>query len=99
MAGNNAPSEFGGGPMRRNRIQPPPHQPTASEKLMLQYTTGDPTGVLDPDLEGAAFEGLLPYKQQEEIRRAAGDLDKGQVWDELVQKGEEPPAPEAPIAP
>lgn len=33
------------------------HVPTPSEELMLTYTTGDPTGLSDPD-DGQAFTGL-----------------------------------------
>lgn len=51
-------TEFGGSP-QRNRVQPPPHEPTASEQLMLGYTTGDESGESPPD-NGEAFDGLLP---------------------------------------
>lgn len=54
-------SEFNGKPMR-NRVQPPPHVPTASEELMLVYTTGDETGDSPPD-KGEAFNGLLPLSE------------------------------------
>jgi hypothetical protein len=77
------PSEFGG-KARTNRVQPPPHQPTASEQLMLLYTTGDESGESVPD-NGEAMTWLLPYEQQVALRRDAGDLDKGQVWDEMTQ--------------
>lgn len=67
-----APSEFGG-KAQRNRVQPPVtpdgragHTPTASEQVMLTYTTGDPTGVSDPD-NGEAFSGLLPIEQAKEL--------------------------------
>lgn len=85
------PSEFGG-KVGRNRVQPPPHEPTASEQLMLTYTTGDPSGINPftkkraPD-NGESWEGLLPLKEQIALRKAAGDLEKGQVWEELKQKG------------
>lgn len=78
------PSEFGG-KVRPNRVQPPPHEPTASEKLMLLYTTGDETGATDP--VPTVFEGLLPEDEQTRLRREAGDLDRGQVWDEMVSGG------------
>lgn len=80
------PSEFGG-KVRKNRVQPLPHIPTASEAVMLGYTTGDASGVSDPD-GGEAFNGLLPEHIQRELRQQAGDLDKGQVWDEMVQAAE-----------
>jgi hypothetical protein len=66
------PSEFGGEPMK-NRVQPRPHVPTASEELMLAYTTGDPTGVSDPDA-GEAFVGLLPFGEQLALRESEGVL-------------------------
>lgn len=75
------PSEFGG-KVRKNRTQPFPHEPTASERLMLTYTTGDPSGVFDPD-QGEAFSGLSPYEVQLQKRLLAGDMDKGQVWEEF----------------
>lgn len=57
-------SEFGGRVTSRNRVQPrmtptgkAGHVPTPSEELMLTYTTGDPTGLSDPD-DGQAFTGL-----------------------------------------
>lgn len=86
----NAPSEFGGKQQQRNRTQPLPHLPDASEELMLTYTTGDPSGINpftgrpEPD-SGEAFDGLIPRKTQEALRKAAGDLDKGQVWEQLVE--------------
>lgn len=76
-------SEFGG-KVQRNRVQPPPHVPTASERLMLTYTTGDESGVLDQDA-GEVFSGVLPKEAQEAIMRDAGLLDKGQVWEEMQQ--------------
>ena len=80
-----AASEFGGR-QKRNGVQPLPHRPTPSEQLRLVYTTGDPTGATGVDLEGVVFTGLNPRSVQEEIRRQAGDLDKGQVWDDMVQE-------------
>lgn len=79
---NMGPSEFGGR-IQANGVQPPPHEPTASEKLMLVYRTGDDTGLLPVDREGAPFEGLLPKKEQEELRKQAGDLNKGEIWQEM----------------
>lgn len=75
------PSEFGG-KIGKNRIQPFPHEPTAEEKLMLTYTTGDETGAMDPD-DGETFSGLIDYDQQLAIRTAEGVMDKGQVWREM----------------
>lgn len=80
------PSEFGG-KVRRNRTQPPPHVPTAREKLMLLYTTGDVDGTKDPD-NGEAFAGLLSAERQTSIRQAEGVLDKGQKWDEVQSEAE-----------
>lgn len=62
MPGAGPPSEFGGR-QQRNRVQPPPHEPTASEMLMLGYTTGDESGALAPD-DGAAFNGLIDERQR-----------------------------------
>lgn len=87
-----APSEFGG-KVGKNRVQPLPHLPTSSEALMLLYTTGaesgvNPyTGLREPD-NGEAFNGLLPEKVQRALREQAGDLKKGEVWDELVRQAE-----------
>lgn len=78
------PSEFGGR-VKPNRVQPLPHQPTTSEALMLGYTTGDPTGALGPD-QGENMTGLLPRRIQEDLRRQAGDLDKGQAWEAIIQE-------------
>ena len=74
-------SEFGG-KVRRNRTQPPPHEPTASEKLMLGYTTGDESGEANPD-DGLAFSGLLSLEEQTRLREQAGDLKKGEIWEEM----------------
>lgn len=67
-----APSEFGG-KAGKNRVQPsvapngrPGHTPTPSEEVMLTYTTGDPTGLSDPD-NGEAFSGLLPLNEALEL--------------------------------
>jgi hypothetical protein len=51
---------------------------------MLTYTTGDPTGASNPD-GGEAFSGLLPYEEQKAIRERAGDLKKGEVWEEMLK--------------
>ena len=80
------PSEFGGR-VRKNRVQPPPHVPTPSERLMLMYTTGDESGLTDPDKNGDVMAGFLPDEEQRAIAQAAGLLDKGQEWDALVQQG------------
>lgn len=82
MAGDLPPSEFDG-KTQRNAVQPFPHEPTASEKLGLVYRTGSEAGDALPD-GGPAFNGLLPTKEQLAIREAMGDMDKGQVWDEMV---------------
>lgn len=78
------PSEFGG-KVQKNRVQPPPHEPTPSERMMLLYTTGDESGNLDPESNGESFDGLLPYDEQLALRRAEGVMDKGQVWEEMNQ--------------
>lgn len=75
-------SEFGG-KVQKNRVQPPPHVPTPSERLMLLYTTGDESGLTDPDPNGDVMMGLLPEDVQRQIRQDEGALDKGQVWDEV----------------
>lgn len=80
------PSEFGG-KVQRNRVQPLPHVPTPSERLMLMYTTGDESGLTEPDPNNDVFAGFLPADQQRAIRQAEGALDKGQEWDALVQQG------------
>ena len=80
------PSEFGGR-VQRNRVQPPPHVPTPSERLMLMYTTGDESGLVEPDPNGDVFAGFLPEVQQRAIRAAEGHLNKGQEWETLVQEG------------
>jgi hypothetical protein len=85
MAGLPA-SEFGGR-VQRNGVQPPPHTPTASERLGLIYRTGDETGTLPLDNEGVIMSGLNPRKVQEQIRQQAGDLNKGEVWEEILQRG------------
>lgn len=87
MAHRDTPSEFGGR-AQRNRVQPRPHVPTRSEALMLGYTTGDENGLTAPD-GGEVFQGLLPKTEQEKLRKETGDLDKGQVWEELKQKAQE----------
>lgn len=75
------PSEFGGR-VKRNGVQPAPHVPDASEKLMLLYTTGDPSGeTLDRD--ALVMQGLLPLEEQRALREAEGALEKGQVWKEM----------------
>jgi hypothetical protein len=68
MADEVGPSEFGGKP-QLNRVQPSTtpagtkgHAPDPSERLMLVYTTGDESGLSDPD-GGEAFAGLLPLEE------------------------------------
>lgn len=86
MAGE-GPSEFGG-KVRKHGIQPLPHPLTASEKLRLGYRTGQ-----DIDRDAAsgseAFNGLLPYDIQLALRQEAGDMEKGQVWQEMLESSEE----------
>lgn len=53
---------------------------------MLLYTTGDDSGLSDPD-GGEAFAGLLPYDRQYDLRLNEGVLEKGQYWDALVEEG------------
>lgn len=86
MADRLPPSEFGG-KQKANGIQPPPHQPTASEQLGLVYRTGTDTGLLMNDQEGVVMNGLLPRKIQTAERQSAGDLDKGQAWEAMKQAG------------
>jgi hypothetical protein len=69
MPDNLKPSEFGG-KVQKNRVQPaitpdglPGHLPTASEQMMLTYTTGDTSGLKDPD-NGAAWNGFIPYDEK-----------------------------------
>lgn len=79
-------SEFGG-KVRLNRTQPPPHVPTPSERLMLMYTTGDESGMLNPDLNGDVFSGFLPAVEQRAAMEAAGLMVKGEGWALLQQEG------------
>jgi hypothetical protein len=79
-------SEFGGSGNQPNGVMPPPHVPTASEQLMLTYRTGDPSGLSPVDTEHAAWNGLLPFEEQKAIRQAAGDLDVGQLWQEMIDQ-------------
>jgi hypothetical protein len=74
-------SEFGGKIMR-NRVQPLPHVPTQSERLMLLYTTGDSSGTSMPD-NGETFAGLLPYENQLALREAEGVMRKGEEWERM----------------
>lgn len=83
---NMPPSEMGG-KVGKHGIQPLPHRLTASEKLRLAYRTGQD---LDRDLPAGpeAFNGLLPLDIQTALRKEAGDLEKGQVWDQMVAEAE-----------
>jgi len=54
---------------------------------MLMYTTGDESGVLDPDLNGDVFAGFLPEETQRAVREAEGVLAKGQEWETISQEG------------
>lgn len=78
-------SEFGG-KIQKNRVQPSPHVPTASEKLMLLYTTGDVDGTKNPD-SGEAFAGLIPAADLLRIRTEEGVMEKGQIWEQMQQEG------------
>lgn len=64
------PSEFGG-KIQRNNVQPPPHEPTESERLSLMYRTGDESGQSMPD-GGEAFNGLV---SEDEAREMYGYTD------------------------
>jgi hypothetical protein len=78
------PSEFGG-KTGKHGIQPLPHRLTSSEKLRLGYRTGqdiDRNANAGPE----AFHGLLPYDIQLALRKEAGDMEKGQVWAEMVEE-------------
>jgi hypothetical protein len=83
-------SEFGG---KTNRlgIQPPPHPLSAYEKLRAIYLSGDELerGDLPPQRNREAMQGLLPEAEQIALREEEGVLDKGQVWEEMLQAGEE----------
>lgn len=81
------PSEFGG-KVQRNRVQPPPHIPTPSERMMLLYTTGSESGTQDPD-GGESFSGLLPIERAREAAIARGvSFEKGQVFEQLQAEAE-----------
>lgn len=71
-------SEFGGLP---GLVQPPPHIPTASERLSLIYRTGDPSGQSPPVEE--IFGGLREESAQRAAREAEGAFVKGEVAAEL----------------
>ena len=77
------PSEFGG-KIQKNGVQPPPHVPTASERLSLLYRTGSESGTVDPDPNGDIWAGLREESVQRAVREAEGVMEKGQVWEELV---------------
>lgn len=86
MPTRDTPSEFGG---RVNAlgIQPAPHVPTVNERLMLLYRTGDDSGLTKAD-DGEVFSGLLPLEKQIALRSAAGDLVKGELWEQIVVEGQ-----------
>jgi hypothetical protein len=75
-------TEFGG-KVQRNGVQPPPHVPTANERLSLTYRTGDPSGRTDPD-DGEIFAGLRTTVAQRAAMEAAGAFVKGTVAEELA---------------
>lgn len=79
----NKGSEFGG---VEGLVQPPPHVPTAAERLSLLYRTGDPSGQTPPRL--GVFAGLREEAAQRAAREAEGALAKGQVADELLTLSE-----------
>lgn len=83
------PSEFGGHTNRLG-IHPSPHPPEAYEKLRAVYLSGDDLekGDLAPQPEREAFHGLLPEDEQRELRESEGVLDKGQVWQEMLEAGD-----------
>jgi hypothetical protein len=89
MPDNLPASEFGGKPLKTG-VQPSPHQPTSSERLMNLYRTGEEAGPVSqvPD-SGEVFAGLLPGDVQTETRKNEGALDKGQVWKEIVDGSSE----------
>lgn len=76
----NRGSEFGGVP---GLVQPPPHVPTASERLSLIYRSGDPSGSTPAD-DGEIWGGLRTEAAQRAAREAEGALVKGEVFEELV---------------
>lgn len=81
-------SEFGG-KVQKNRVQPPPHVPSPSERLMLLYTTGDESGRSNPDPNSDIMMGLLPEDEQRAIRKAEGVLDVGQEWERIKQEADQ----------
>lgn len=83
-----AASEFGG-KVQKNRVQPSPHVPDPSERLMLLYTTGDESGLTDPAKHGEPMEGMLPEAEQRKIMQDAGLLDKGQEWVKVHAEAEQ----------
>lgn len=67
MTASKKPGEFSGGPgMKGNR--------SASDRLRNTYRSGDPENPV-PD-EGAAFDGLLPTREQEAIQAAMAREDQ-----------------------
>lgn len=72
----------------RNGVQPSPHIPDPSERLMLAYTTGDDSGLSDPD-DGLAFAGMIDESAQREARVAEGvQFEGGEVYQELLTAAE-----------
>lgn len=80
MAAIAGESEFGG---VAGLVQPPPHIPTAAEKLSLTYRTGDPSGRTTEDVP-EIFGGLRTEVAQRVAMEAAGAFVKGTVADELA---------------
>ena len=81
-------SEFGG-KVQKNGVQPPPHVPTAAERLSLMYRTGSESGLYDADPNGDIWNGLRDEATQRAVRQAEGVLDKGEVWDGIVLAGDQ----------
>lgn len=83
------PSEWGGKIEGPNGIQPLPHPLTGSEKLRLAYRTGQEEDRNARPDGGTAFNGLLPEEIQRALREEAGDLEKGQVWAQMLEEAEQ----------
>lgn len=55
---------------------------------MLLYRTGDESGLSPVDTTGVIWNGLLPIADQTALRQAAGDLDVGQVWEDMKSEAD-----------
>jgi hypothetical protein len=81
-------SEFGG-KVGRVLIQPIPHVPTPSERLMLMYISGDDSGQSPRDKFNETFEGLLPEEEQRARRIAEGvQFEGGEVFETMRTEAE-----------